>query len=63
MLWLEVQIITVNIKEITHELIYTMRCAIWYSLYHLKNVKNSQGGVWMCLTGVKSVEYTNKLLE
>ena len=22
-----------------------MRCAIWYHLYHLKNVKNTHGGV------------------
>ena len=24
---------------------YVMRCAIWYHLYHLKNVKNTHGGV------------------
>ena len=24
---------------------YVMRCAIWYYLYNLKNVKNSHGGV------------------
>ena len=25
--------------------IYVMRCAIWYHLYKLKNVKNTHGGV------------------
>ena len=24
---------------------YVMRCAIWYHLYNLKNMKNTQGGV------------------
>ena len=24
--------------------LYVMRCAIWYHLYHLKNVKNTHGG-------------------
>ena len=24
---------------------YVMRCAIWYHLYNLKNVKNTHGGV------------------
>ena len=24
---------------------YEMRCAIWYHLYNLKNVKNTHGGV------------------
>ena len=25
--------------------LYVMRCAIWYRLYNLKNVKNAHGGV------------------
>ena len=25
--------------------LYVMRCAIWYHLYNLKNVKNTHGGV------------------
>ena len=25
--------------------VYVMRCAIWYHLYNLKNVKNTHGGV------------------
>ena len=26
-------------------LLFMMRCAIWYHLYNLKNVKNTHGGV------------------
>ena len=29
----------------TNQYIYVMRCAIWYHLYNLKNVKNTHGGV------------------
>ena len=25
--------------------VYVMRCAIWYHLHNLKNVKNTHGGV------------------
>ena len=28
---------------------YVMRYAIWYHLHNLKNVKNTHGGVYMCL--------------
>ena len=28
---------------VEHAREYVMRCAIWYHLYHLKNVKNTQG--------------------
>ena len=28
---------------------YVMRCAIWYHLYNLKNVKNTHGGVLLLL--------------
>ena len=27
-----------------------MRCTIWYHLYHLKNVKNTHGGVLLLVT-------------
>ena len=26
-------------------ILYVVRCAIWYHLYNLKNVKNTHGGV------------------
>ena len=29
----------------TYQDSYVMRCAIWYHLYNLKNVKNTHGGV------------------
>ena len=28
---------------------YVMRCAIWYHLYNLKNVKNTHGGMLLLL--------------
>ena len=30
---------------------YVMRCAIWYLLYNLKNVKNTHGGVLFLVKG------------
>ena len=30
---------------------YVMRCAIWYYLYNLKNVKNTHGGVLILVAG------------
>ena len=30
---------------IVFHIIYVMRCASWYHLYNLKNVKNTRGGV------------------
>ena len=30
-----------NVKKVK----YVMRCAIWYRLYNLKNLKNTHGGV------------------
>ena len=38
------QIVIHNIRE-TVSTINVMRCAIWYHLYNLKNVKNTHGGV------------------
>ena len=35
---------------------YVMRCAIWYHLYNLKNVKNNHGGV-LILVKLKSTTY------
>ena len=32
-------------------LLYVVRCAIWYHLYNLKNVKNTHGGVLTLLLG------------
>ena len=26
---------------------YVMRCAVWYHLYNLKNLKNTYGGVFL----------------
>ena len=32
-------------KKVRHRIVsYVMVCAIWYHLYHLKNVKNTRGG-------------------
>ena len=30
------------------QLTFVMRCAMWYYLYHLNNVKNTHGGVFIC---------------
>ena len=34
-----------RIYEYTYVFIYVLRCAIWYHLYNLKNVKNTHEGV------------------
>ena len=37
---------TFNLRPVSKELVvHVMRCAIWYHLYNLKNVKNTHGGV------------------
>ena len=46
-----------------------MRCAIWYHLYNLKNVKNTHGGVLIlvklqaCSTGKKWVKEFSEFLN
>ena len=36
-----------------------MRCAIWYHLYKLKNVKNTHGGVLLLVSGwLKACNFT-----
>ena len=37
--------IGVACQWIRRGLYYVMRCAIWYHLHNLKNMKNTQGGV------------------
>ena len=37
--------------------LYVMRCAIWYHLYNLKNVKNTHGGV-LILVKAKACNFT-----
>ena len=34
-----------NVFIVNFEQVNVMRCAIWYHLYNLKNVKNTHGGV------------------
>ena len=33
-----------------------MRCAIWYYLYNLKNVKNTHGGVLIVKGNIKIIK-------
>ena len=35
-----------------------MRCAIWYDLYNLKNVKNTHGGVLLLVKLLKACNFT-----
>ena len=37
-----------------------MRCAIWYHLYNLKNVKNTHGGV-LILVKLQGLAYITKI--
>ena len=40
-----------------------MRCAIWYHLYNLKNVKNTYGGMLFLVKGGTETEFCKALLD
>ena len=37
--------------------LYVVRCAIWYHLYNLKNVKNTRGGVLIKLNSLRGTDF------
>ena len=41
--------------------IYELFCAIWYHLYHFKNVKNTHGGVLLLVKFTKNFTKSNTL--
>ena len=44
-------------------LLSQMRCAIWYHLYNLKNVKNTYGGMLFLVKGGTETEFCKALLD
>ena len=48
--------------QLKQKWISVMRCAIWYHLYNLKNVKNTHGGVLILVKLQAQAQAQNKLI-
>ena len=55
------EIFTLGTQKLNVSRVYVMRCAIWYHLYNLKNLKNTHGGATFTATLKKLVNTPKRI--